>query len=326
MKENELISIVVPVYKVEKYLDDCIVSIINQTYRNIEIILVDDGSPDNCGEICDRYAKSDNRIQVIHKENGGLSDARNAGIDVASGKFIAFVDSDDYIEKEYIEYLYNAIKQNNVDIAQCGINKVDEEKNLIEKIKQQEKVITPEEDMQDLYDRSKWENIVTWNKLYLKSLFDDCRFPKGKIHEDEFTTYKLLFKTNKIAIIDNTLYNYRINPNSIMQRNYNVKRLHAIQAMQERLKFFEDSNNKELYNKTLITLLYVIRDRYVNVRAYMEDSKQLQKDLIKLYKETYKKEVNSKKFRITERMKLKLFYMMPDVYYILIRVLKRNLY
>ena len=114
---EELVTIVVPVYKVEKYIDKCINSILSQTYKNLEIILVDDGSPDDCGKICDRYAKLDTRINVIHKENGGLSDARNAGNDVAKGKFISFIDSDDYIEPEYIEILYKAIKKDETDIA-----------------------------------------------------------------------------------------------------------------------------------------------------------------------------------------------------------------
>lgn len=110
MEKEDLISIVIPVYKVELYLEKCIESIINQTYKNLEIIIVDDGSPDNCPKICDEYAQKDNRIKVIHKENGGLSDARNAGIDVAAGKYIAFVDSDDYVSNDYIEYMYNLIK------------------------------------------------------------------------------------------------------------------------------------------------------------------------------------------------------------------------
>ena len=113
---KDLITIVVPVYKVEQYLDKCVNSIINQTYKNLEIILVDDGSPDNCGKMCDEYAKNDNRIVVIHKENGGLSDARNAGIEIAKGKYISFIDSDDYVTEDYVEFLYALISNNNVEV------------------------------------------------------------------------------------------------------------------------------------------------------------------------------------------------------------------
>ena len=114
---EDLISVVVPIYNVENYIKKCVDSILSQTYKNLEIILVDDGSPDNCPQICDEYAQKDNRIKVIHKENGGLSDARNAGIDISKGKFITFIDSDDYIEKDYVEVLYNSIKENASDMA-----------------------------------------------------------------------------------------------------------------------------------------------------------------------------------------------------------------
>ena len=119
MEKEDLISIVIPVYKVEKYLEKCVESVINQTYKNLEILLVNDGSPDNCPKICDEYAQKDNRIKVIHKENGGLSDARNAGIDVATGKYITFIDSDDYISNDYVEYMYNLLKQNNTKKYWC---------------------------------------------------------------------------------------------------------------------------------------------------------------------------------------------------------------
>lgn len=125
-QKQTLVSIIIPIYKVEQYLIDCIQSVCSQTYKNIEIILVDDGSPDNCGKICDDYAKMDKRISVIHKENGGLSDARNKGIDIARGDYITFVDSDDYVETTFIEDLYNAIEKTNSDISICNINVVDE--------------------------------------------------------------------------------------------------------------------------------------------------------------------------------------------------------
>lgn len=133
MKED-LISIIVPVYKVENYLSKCLDSMICQTYKNIEIILVDDGSPDNSGKICDDYAKKDSRIKVIHKENGGLSDARNAGLKIATGKYIGFVDSDDYISVEMYEKLYNQAKKEDADIACCNYYRVKMEKNLIKEL------------------------------------------------------------------------------------------------------------------------------------------------------------------------------------------------
>ena len=132
---EDLITIVVPVYKVEKYIDRCVTSILNQTYKNLQIILVDDGSPDNCGKICDEYAKKDNRIEVIHKENGGLSDARNAGINIAKGKYIAFVDSDDYVSNDYIEYMYKILKKENAKISICELQIVWKNTKIEENIK-----------------------------------------------------------------------------------------------------------------------------------------------------------------------------------------------
>ena len=166
-----LISIVIPVYKVEKYLERCILSIINQNYSNLEIILVDDGSPDDCGLICDNWAKIDNRIRVIHKENGGLSDARNAGIKIATGEFITFIDSDDYVLDNYIEYLLELIFKYNADIAICNFHQLFEETNRkvfvggkVEKIFNSEEAI---ETM--LYDRDFYT--CAWGKLYRKSFF-----------------------------------------------------------------------------------------------------------------------------------------------------------
>lgn len=314
---KELISIIVPVYKVEKYLKECIESIQRQTYKDIEIILVDDGSPDKCGEICDEYAKRDNRIKVIHKENGGLSDARNAGIQVAIGKYIAFIDSDDYIEETYIELLYNAIIENRVSISQCGINKVNEKSQFIKNVgEKEEKVYTSQQMMEELYN-GKWENIVTWNKLYLKSLFSDIKFPKGKIHEDEFTTYKLIFKAENLVIIDKFLYNYRQNTNSITGSKYNIKRLDIIEAFQERMEFLERIGEIDLYNRTLIITLDLIRKNYVKVKKYIHNSHKLQKELLKKYKIIYIKAKKIDNVQLNEKIKNEIFYKFPSLWFLL---------
>ena len=176
MEKEDLISIVIPVYKVEKYLEKCIESIINQTYKNLEIIIVDDGSPDNCPQMCDEFAKSDKRIKVIHKENGGLSDARNAGIDIATGKYITFVDSDDYITNDYVEYMYNLIKKYNTKIATCETQVVhiesDEEnqEQFIENIE----VLTARDLFYKILFAQK-SDVSAYSKLYETALFRDIR-------------------------------------------------------------------------------------------------------------------------------------------------------
>ena len=216
---NDLISIVVPIYNVENYLNECIESLIKQTYKNIEIILVDDGSSDNCSNICEEYAKKDTRIKVIHKEHGGPSEARNYGIDIATGTYMVFVDSDDYVDVKYVEMLYNAIKTNNTKVSQCNFWKINDKGEFIEKVGYLDNQIKNGKDMiMDLYNGYSIVNIVAWNKMYAIELFDNLRYPVGKIHEDEYITYKIFYNTDKIAVINEYLYNYRQNENSITGR------------------------------------------------------------------------------------------------------------
>ena len=205
---EELISVIVPIYNVEKYLNKCIESIINQSYSNLEIILVDDGSKDSSGIMCDSYILKDKRIKVIHKENGGLSDARNVGIDKAKGEYIVFIDSDDWIDEKMIEILYNIIKKNNSDISICDYflaynEEIQTQKEDIEIIN-----LSNIEALKKIYDKDLGVcMIVAWNKLYKRNLFkDDIRYPYGKIHEDEFTTYKLLYKAEKISYTKQKMY------------------------------------------------------------------------------------------------------------------------
>lgn len=205
---NKLVSIIVPVYKVEKYLSKCIDSLINQTYKNIEIILVDDGSPDNCGKICDEYASKDERIKVIHKENEGLSAARNDGMDICTGEYVTFVDSDDYISYSFCEDLMNAINENNADIAICNIKKfIDGESVKEEKIDLETKVYTFKETIYNLISLGDYYDCA-WGKIYSKKVLEGLYFPVGRIWEDSATTYKLYHKANKVAVINAKHYYY----------------------------------------------------------------------------------------------------------------------
>lgn len=215
---NELVSIIVPIYNVEKYLEQCIDSILNQSYKNLEIILVDDGSPDNCGKICDRYAKSDKRIKVIHKKNGGLSEARNFGLDIARGEYIVFVDSDDYINVHMIKILLENIKKYSTDIVICNFNCFENinvvERNLSKNIKIG--IYNNIDIIKEYFLSSPMELVVAWNKIYKRKLFDkDTYFPINRLYEDLATSYKLYFKAQKICILDNRLYYYRKRDNSI---------------------------------------------------------------------------------------------------------------
>lgn len=213
---RELVSVVVPVYNVDKYVTHCIESLINQTYSNIEILLINDGSTDTSGIICDECAKRDNRIIVYHKENGGLSSARNYGIERANGRYIAFIDSDDWVEKEFVEVLVNSIETQNAEIACCGFLIVDENGNVkaVKKAKEQ-LCLNRDAAMEDLLLDKNVKNIA-WNKLYLTDLFENVRYPHGKNYEDVATTYKLVRKANRVVIVPQALNYYLLRENSII--------------------------------------------------------------------------------------------------------------
>lgn len=254
--KNDLISVIVPIYKVEAYLNKCVDSILAQTYSNLEIILVDDGSPDSCGAICDEYAKSDSRITVYHKENGGLSDARNYGIDRANGEYFIFVDSDDYIHPRMIDCLYEAACQSNSLIAVCDFKKVKVETDIQsmsdELVPDNIEILDIQQIKEYMFDEHKMVTFtVAWNKIYHKSLFDEVRYPFGKIHEDEFTTYKLLHKVAAMAYVHKELYYYVQRTGSITTGKFSHKALHKLDAYLERLNYYLGAKDYICFEKTL---------------------------------------------------------------------------
>lgn len=249
---GDKISVIIPVYNVEKYLDKCIMSVINQSYKNLEIIIVDDGSTDNSRVLCDKYAKIDNRIKVFHKKNGGLSDARNFGLKHATGEFIAFLDSDDWIDEKLYTTLYSNLHMYNADISICKYKKVYNENEKLNgentNGKYKIEVIGNISALEKLHlhcDENRVQMIVAWNKLYKKELLDGELFPRGKIHEDELLIPQLLYKANKIVYINKELIYYRQRENSIMNKNFNIERLDYLYALNNRNMFFK---SKRLFN------------------------------------------------------------------------------
>ena len=233
----DLISVIVPVYKVQEYLNQCVNSIVNQTYQNLEIILVDDGSPDHCPAMCDEWAEKDPRILVIHKENGGLSDARNAGLDVASGEYIAFVDSDDWLDCNLYKSMLSEMKKHKAKIAACGIVRVYEDGHTEIGVQYQQQVFNTAEAM-DTLTRGEGFYAVAWNKLYQKCLFDGIRYPVGKLHEDEFITYRLIDRADTLVLCQNVNYFYRQRSGSIMAQ-WSIRRLDSLEAYLERCDFMK---------------------------------------------------------------------------------------
>ena len=246
---KKLVSIVVPVYNVEKYLDKCIESILNQTYKNLEIILVDDGSKDNCGKKCDEWAKKDDRIKVIHKENGGLSDARNVGIDYAKGEYISFVDSDDFIDKDMIEILIDGVNKNDCGIGICGYYRtytnreeiVDDTKNKI--VMNNIKAI----DQMNTFGNY---DVSAWGKIFDINLMRKYKFPVGKLSEDWFIMYKIFYDTNKIFYDARPKYHYVQRAGGISKNNPKIN-YDSIEAAEECLNFIE-KNCPEIKENAII--------------------------------------------------------------------------
>lgn len=234
---NDLISVVIPVYNVEHYVKQCVDSVLCQTYSNLEVFLVDDGSTDKSKYICDDY-RNDIRVKVIHQENKGLSGARNTAIQCSTGKYIMFVDSDDYLATGCIESLYSSLIENEAEISCCGFIKVNDNGDILDNEKYNNTVINRFEAQKELLT-SKNSLTTAWGKIYKRELFDSIRYPEGRINEDVYTTYLVFDKVNKISFIDEMLYFYRENCNSITHKPVSLKSLDSIYANEERAKFIK---------------------------------------------------------------------------------------
>lgn len=226
---EELLSVIVPVYKVEKYLDRCIQSIVDQTYKNLEIILVDDGSPDRCPLICDRWGKKDDRISVIHKENGGLSSARNAGIKIARGKYITFVDSDDHIGSDMYKEMIKEIEDVKADIVCCG-RYIDNKDQTCKCQHDEKQVLAPERALGNVLKKQYMDEAV-WDKIYRKEIFEDTFFPEGEINEDIVVMPRLFDRCARIVYVNDRYYHYCQHDGGITRSRYDEKKRVMLQHM-----------------------------------------------------------------------------------------------
>lgn len=335
-----LISVIIPVYQVEPYLRRAVDSVLGQTYRNLDIILVDDGSPDRCPKICDEYAAREARVRVVHKKNGGLSDARNAGLDVAGGDYIAFLDSDDYYAPCFIEVLYNALIRSHARVALCryevtgpgsgGLSPdFDRAYRQWKDGKAEESVYTGEELLANQYDaicQDATYFIVSWNKLYEASLWKDIRFPKGRIHEDEATTYKLLERAGRGVYVRLGLYAYFSAAGSITRDRFSVKRLDWVQALTDRILYFEQKQLFELAKAALraradgcITYYYPLRRQVADSRRQQAMLKDCVREALMTSRRGRKEERGFLSFRTAAGYRI--FLLSPGLYQ---RLLKRR--
>lgn len=283
---QNLVTVIVPVYLVENYLPRCVDSLLNQTYKDIEIILVDDGSPDKCGEMCDEYAKKDDRVRVIHKENGGLSDARNVAIPLAQGHYITFVDSDDWVSEFYVEHLFDAIQKNDSDLAINWFEDIVADKDcktVPQKELERYVCLGSQKCLKKLLYQDGIE-VSAWGKLYKKDLFSNLRYPVGELYEDIPVTYECIKRAKKIAVIGNVDYFYFHRKGSIQYESFNPRKLdgvrHCLEMMKAVKQDFPDLGRAAecRYFSTVCNILFQIKDN-----AYTKEREFLWKE-VKIYR------------------------------------------
>lgn len=313
-----LISVIVPIYNVEKYLPRCINSIIHQSYTNLEIILVDDGSPDNCAAICDDYANRDSRIHVIHKKNGGLSDARNIGFEHSTGEYIAFIDSDDYVHPQMLEILYQLSLEEHSEIAVCNFQPFlkTAPENLTEAI--QIETLSGIDAAKRLYQRDHaTQAVVVWNKLYCRHIIAKNRFIVGKFNEDEYFSYKALIQASKVTFTSQKLYYYLIRSTGISQAITNPKSLDGLDAKQEAIQFYKKNDLRFLLQLAVSSFLNFSAKRYCFVQRQSGNNRELLKELKLRHKKVFQE--FSSTISQSERFRARIFQLFPFLFWFFIK-------
>lgn len=313
MGNKELISVVTPVFNVKEFLPECLDSILIQTYSNFELIVVDDGSTDGSSAICDEYSSKDPRITVIHKENGGLSEARNLGISKAKGSYICLVDSDDIVAPVYLQVLYDTLKSSEADIVACNyvtfINKSSIPKDISSGMCK--KLIITEKEMGDENFAAEYtvKLVTAFNKIYKRSVFDKIRYPVGKIHEDAYVYHRILHEVKQIIYISDVLYYYRIRKHSITNSKFNLKELEdSMGAVIDRIDYYNELGMQQLVNVALEGYLYFFwRNIGIMKKEGITDYKELIKPYIKVLR---------KKIRLLKVSKEYSFIKIIKMYYI----------
>lgn len=324
---QELISIIVPVYNVEKYLNKCVDSILDQTYTNFELILIDDGSPDNCGKICDEYSKKDKRVRVIHKENKGLSDSRNIGMMNAKGKYINFVDSDDYLNKNMIKDLYNLLIKNNADISICAYELLNENEKPKLKLNGKEHIFSSSEAIQELL-MSKILTSHCWNKLYKRELWKEIQFPVGKKFEDIAVMHLVFEKARKIVYKNKVEYYYLRRNDSIM-KTIDEKLVNDLRENSINRKQYIETNFPQLKDYVEISEIKRIKMCYDNIilgnlknlynsKDYIADYKKF-----KEYMKKHKKVAINAQGNIRKKIELIVFNLNRNLYRYIVLILTK---
>lgn len=316
---NDLVSIIVPIYNVEKYLKECIDSLLKQSYSNIEILLIDDGSTDNSGRIADEYLSYDN-VRVYHKENGGLSDARNFGIEHSKGDFLVFIDSDDYVAKDYILRMLDKIQENDVDIVACSYYDISDEGQILTKVQVANRILNEKNFWDDMYVTGNSSPVysVAWNKLYKRYIFKNLRYRKGILNEDDDIIYDVIHD-KKILIISELLYYYRQRQGSIMDQMRKTRNTFSISSNigrieldYRRLEKFKRNRQFEYIPYVLMELAIIITNGLV-VSNNSEDRKLCNEQLNKLRMQEKQIKKIGVKIPIKLYLKLYLYLKLPAI-------------
>lgn len=321
--QNGLLSIIVPVYKVEPYLDRCVESLVNQTYRDLEIILVDDGSPDNCPALCDLWAERDSRIRVIHKKNGGLSDARNTGISAAKGEYLAFVDSDDYVDFFMYETMIRGMEEAQAEIACCGRYIVKGDLLTAMHSREGSVVYSSEEAIRELLTGGTVEE-ATWDKVYRHTLFNGIRFPVGEINEDIVVVPRLLGRANRIVHVGKPFYYYWQNSASITRSAYTPKKMIILKHLDEMDCFLRSeypnllTHLDALQAKYCQSLLYLLLDN----QQVLEENKKDYQQILARFRKKFMTRLRLERVGKDEVLKGCLIYC--RLYYYLHKIKKRR--
>ena len=314
MSNSELVSIIVPVYNAEQYISRCISCILDQTYRNIELILVDDGSSDKSAQIIDEESGKDKRIVVIHKINGGASDARNMGLSMCRGSYICFVDADDIIDPEYVMTMLSIAKEYDCDIVQCDYKKVNSRDIIFTRGDNKISVVSSTDMLNRIYSESNVDTIVLWNKLFKKSVIADIRFPVGIMFEDEVFCPRVIYNASRIAITNSTLYYYYHNNNSVMNMEYSKKKLDIFTALKLRMDFYCKCGLKDLYDKDLYKYMNkLLQNIYLVKKSQIADKSSIKRRLIGDYWGKYR-EALSVSWPLKRKIALLIWGILPGSY------------
>lgn len=318
---SPLVSIIIPVYKVENYLHRCVDSVIKQTYDNLEIILVDDGSPDNCPAICDEYSQIDNRIKVIHKSNGGLSDARNCGMKAATGEYLVFVDSDDYISHDLIQKMMHEVHTQKADVICCGVNIVDTEGYIYDNRKCNNSFIASGEELTKSLIKDEYPYNFAWGKLYKKELLNGIEFPIGRLYEDIATVYLIMAKAAKAYCMSECLYYYERGREGNITSELNSGKAaksyyHGCLNCIERLKFCDNHHD---YSDMISV---ITKQLCVWIKLCAESALKLGKTQYNEYISLLRDTTKNVKSLLTVRVKLILCF--SNLYYYIYPILGRH--